>query len=114
MGQKVVKVEVWEAGQLGAPLLASYYKAAKAVLVVFDPADSQALTQIRRTREMTHAGQVCTAVAHLKGDQVQEPSLEIQTYCEANGIQLETANAQKDLNVGPLFLHICQKCLQPS
>lgn len=114
MGQKVVKVEVWEAGQLGAPLLASYYKAAKAVLVVFDPADSQALTQIRRTREMTHAGQVCMAVAHLKGDQVQEPSLEIQTYCEANGIQLETANAQKDLNVGPLFLQVCQKCLQPS
>lgn len=110
--QKQVKVEVWEAGQLNPPLLAPYYKAAKAVLVVFDPADPQALTHIRRSREMTHAGQGCVAVAHLKGDQPLELPLEVQTYCQANGIQLETANAQTDLNVGPLFLQVCQTCLR--
>jgi len=112
VGQKLVKVEIWEAGHLGAPLLAPYYKAAKAVLIVFDPGDPQALAYVRRAMEMTHAGQICIAVAHLKGDLTLEPSLEIQNYCEANGIQLESANAQKDLNVSPLFLHICQKCVR--
>ena len=112
IGQKQTKVEVWEAGQIGASLLVPYYKAAKAVLVVFDPADPLALTHIRRTREMTHAGQSCVAVAHLKGDQTLELPLEVQTYCEASGIQLETANAQTDLNVGPLFLQVCQTCLR--
>lgn len=114
VGQRLVKVEVWEAGQLEAPLLAPYYKAAKAVLVVFDPVDPQALEQLRRVRELTSSGQLCVAIAHLKADQVLQPSMDVQVYCEANSIQLETANALKDLNVGPLFTDICQKCLPPA
>ena len=113
VGQRLVKVEVWEAGWLAAPLLAPYYKAAKAVLIVFDPADPQALEQLCRAREQTTPGQLCVAIAHLKADQASPPSLEVQTYCKAHSIQLETANAQKDLNVGPLFTDICIKCLQP-
>jgi hypothetical protein len=111
--ERLVKVEVWEAGQLDAPLLAPYYKAAKAVLIVFDPTDAQALEQLQKYREMTHSGQLCVAVAHLKEDQTLQPSQEVLAYCAANHIQVEVANALTDLNVDSLFTDICQKCLPP-
>lgn len=115
VAERLVKMEVWEAGQIDTPLLAPYYKAAKAVIVVFDPADTaESLAEITRVRDMTHTGQLCVAVAHLKGEQTLEPSPEIRSYCTANGVQLETANAQADLNVLPLFLSVCQKCLPPA
>lgn len=113
VGQRLVKVEVWEAGQLDAPLLAPYYRAAKAVLIVFDPSDSQALEQLRLYREMIHSGQLCIAVAHLKEAQTTQPAQAIIAYCAANQIQLEVANARTDLNVDSLFMDVCQKCLPP-
>ena len=114
VGQRLVKVEVWEVGQLDAPLLAPYYKAAKAVLIVFDPSDPQALEHLQKDREMTHSGQLCVAVAHLKEDQTLQPSQEMLAYCAANHVQLEVANARTDLNVDSLFTDICQKCLPPA
>lgn len=112
LGVTQVKLHIWEAGGSPhlLPLITSYYKAAKGVVLVFDPLNFESCEYAKRARELVPEANVCVAVAHTVAS--GEPSADITEFFRTRKTKLVLANAKESRSVDSVFCELCEECIQ--
>lgn len=105
-----VKMEIWDTS--GHPSfqtqLMPYCRSAKAVLLVFNPAERATFAYIQRAIQGIPAVRSCLVVSHRIGWDDDVSNLEVERFCQTARVKWMEVSAASGWNVQRAFEYLCK------